>query len=165
MAKDHSFDIVSEVDFQEVLNALEQTKKEVAQRFDFKGSNTVVDFDKTKKTITLTTESEMRLKSLTDILETKMAKRHISLKALEFGPTDKAAGGSVRQEITIVNGISIEKAKEIVKRVKQSKLKVQAQIQKDQVRVQSAKIDTLQDAIQYVKSKDFGVDLQFINYR
>lgn len=165
MSKDHSFDIVSQVDFQEVTNAVEQSRKEVATRFDFKGSNTTVDWDLQEKKITLKTENELRLRSLRDILETKFAKRQVSLKCLDEGEMESATGGSVRQVLTIKQGIASDKAKEIVKFIKAAKLKAQPLIQEDQIRVQSAKIDDLQSVIQLVKSHDFGIDLQFINYR
>ena len=165
MAKDHSFDIVSQVDLQEVRNAVEQSKKEVGQRYDFKGSRSTIDFDVQEKTLTLNTENEVRLKALNDILQMKLAKRQVSLKSLEFGTAEKATGGTLRQVLKVRQGIASEKAKEIVQFIKQSKVKAQSQIQEDQVRVQSSKIDTLQEVIQLLKKKDFGVDLQFINYR
>jgi cyclic-di-GMP-binding protein len=165
MAKSHSYDIASEVDLQEVSNAIEQTKKEIATRYDFKDSKSSVDFDKGEKKISLHTESDFRLKSVTDILHTRCVKRGVSLKALEPQEVERAVGGTVRQTITIRQGISTEKAKEIVKFIKQSKLKVQAQIQEQKIRVQSAKIDTLQESIQLVKGQNFDIDLQFSNYR
>jgi uncharacterized protein YajQ (UPF0234 family) len=165
MSKDHSFDIVSQVDLQEVTNAVEQSRKEVATRFDFKGSNSVIDWNLQEKKITLKTENELRLRSLRDILDTKFAKRQVSLKCIDEAEMEPATGGSVRQVLTIKQGIAADKAKEIVKFVKASKLKVQTQIQDDQVRVQAGKIDDLQSVIQMVKSHDFGIDLQFINYR
>jgi len=165
MAKDHSFDIVSEVDFQEVTNAVEQAKKEIAQRYDFKDSKSTIDWNKQEKSITLHTENDFRLRSLTDVLHTKMSKRGVSIRCLEPGAVEKAIGGSVRQGFKVQSGIAQEKAKEIVKYLKQSKIKVQAQIQADQVRVQSAKIDLLQEVIGLIKRQNFGIDLQFINYR
>ena len=165
MSKDHSFDIVSQVDLQEVTNAVEQSRKEVATRFDFKGSNTAIDWNLQEKKITLKTENELRLRSLGDILELKFSKRQVSLKSIEEGEIEQAAGGSVRQVLTIKQGIASDKAKEIVNAVKVAKLKVKAMIQDDQVRVQAAKIDDLQTVIQLVKGHDFGLDLQFINYR
>ena len=165
-SKDHSFDVVSEVSLQEVDNAVQQAKKELAQRFDFKGSDSAIDLDKTEKTIVLRTENEYRLKTLVDLLQTKCVKRGVSLKALDFGKTETGmVGGSVKQTVKIQNGIPSEKAKEIVKFIKEMRLKVQAQIQEDQVRVQSAKIDELQEAIRILRNKDFDIDLQYINYR
>ena len=164
--KDHSFDVVSEVDIQEVDNAVQQAKKELAQRFDFKGSDSSLELDKSQKTITLKTENEYRLKTLVDLLQTKCVKRSVSLKALQFGKLETGmVGGSVKQVVTIQNGIPTEKAKDITKSIKEVKLKVQAQIQKDQVRVQAPKIDDLQAVIAFLRQKDFGIDLQFVNFR
>ena len=165
-SKDHSFDIVSEVNMQEVDNAVTQAKKELEQRFDFKGSASTMDLDKAEKTITLKTENEYRLKTLKDLLETKCAKRSVSLKSLRFGKLESGmVGGSVKQVVTIQNGIPSEKAKEITKAIKELKLKVQAQIQNDQVRVQAPKIDDLQAAMGFLRQKDFDIDLQFVNFR
>jgi uncharacterized protein YajQ (UPF0234 family) len=165
-SKDHSFDVVSEVNMQEMDNAVQQAKKELDQRFDFKGSNSSIDFDKTAKTITLKTENEYRLKTLVDLLQGKCVKRNVSLKALHFEKLETGmVGGSVKQVITIQNGIVSEKAKEITKFIKETKLKVQAQIQGDQVRVQAPKIDDLQAVIGQLRQRDFGVDLQFVNFR
>lgn len=165
-SKDHSFDIVSVVNMQELDNAIQQAKKELDQRFDFKGSNSSIELDKTEKTVTLKTENEYRLKTLVDLVQTKCVKRGVSLKALKFESLETGMiGGSVKQVITIQNGIPSDKAKEIVKSIKESKIKVQAQIQEDQVRVQSPKIDDLQATIAYVKQKDYAIDLQCINFR
>jgi uncharacterized protein YajQ (UPF0234 family) len=163
MAGDNSFDVVSEVSLMEASNAVQQAVKEIRQRFDFKGS--VSDITLEKDSLTLTSDDEGKLKSVTDILQTKMAKRGISLKALEYGAIQPATKGSVRQVVTIHNGISTEKAKEIVKFLKGSAVKVQAQIQEDQVRVSGKKRDDLQAAIQLLKGQDFGIDLQFTNFR
>jgi len=138
---------------------VDQSKKEVFQRYDFKGSNSVIEWDLQAKTITLQTENDMRLKALGDILQTKLAKRQVSLKAIEFGTAENAAGGTLRQVLQVRHGIASEKAKEIVKFIKTSKLKAQPQIQQDQIRVQSAKIDTLQEVMQLVKGKGFGIFL------
>lgn len=165
-SKDHSFDIVSLVNMQELDNAIQQAKKELDQRFDFKGSNSSIELDKTEKTVTLKTENEFRLKTLVDLVQTKCVKRGVSLKALKFENLETGMiGGSVKQVITIQSGIPSDKAKEIVKSIKESKIRVQAQIQEDQVRVQSPKIDDLQATIVYVKQKDYGIDLQCINFR
>lgn len=163
MAGDNSFDIVSEVDFMEASNAVQQAVKEIRQRFDFKGS--VSDITLEKEVLTLTSDDESKLKSVTDILQTKLAKRGVSLKALDYGAIQPAAKGTVRQVVTIKNGIATEKAKEIVKFIKSSGAKVQASIQEDQVRVSSKKRDDLQVVIQLLKAQDFGIDLQFTNYR
>ena len=161
-----SFDIVSEVDMQEVDNAVQQATKELSQRFDFKASESSIELDKAKKTITLKTENEYRLKTLVDLLQTKCVKRSVSLKALKFETLETGMiGGSVKQVVTIQSGIPSDKAKEIVKSIKESKIKVQAQIQEDQVRVQSPKIDDLQATIALLKQKDFALDLQFLNFR
>jgi uncharacterized protein YajQ (UPF0234 family) len=165
VAKDHSFDIVSEVDFAEVTNAVEQTRKEVAQRYDFKGSEVTIEWNKADSLIILRVENDMRLRALNDILQMKLVKRKVSLKAIDAKEAEKATGGTLKQDIKVRNGIEMNKAKEIIKFIKQSKLKAQAQIQKDQIRVQSAKIDTLQEVMQSVKSEDFGINIDFINYR
>lgn len=166
MAKDHSFDIVSEVNMQELDNAVHQAKKELEQRFDFKGSMSTMELDKTEKTITLKTENEFRLKTLVDMIRTKCAKRGVSLKSLQDGKIETGmVGGSVKQVITIQNGIPQEKAKDITKFIKELKMKVQATIQSDQVRVQGAQIDDLQAVIAALRRHDFGIDLQFLNFR
>ena len=166
MAKDHSFDVVSEVDMQEVDNAVTQAKKELAQRFDFKDSQSTMELDKTAKTITLKTENDYRLKTLVDLIQTKCVKRGVSLKALKFEKLETGMiGGSIKQVITIQNGIPSDKAKEIIKNIKETKIKVQAQIQSDQVRVQGPKIDDLQATMAHLRQKNFDLDLQFINFR
>ncbi len=165
-SKDHTFDVVSEVSMMEVENAVVQAQKELAQRFDFKGSDSTIELDKTAKTITLRTENEYRLKTLVDFVQTKAVKRGVSLKALQYGTVETGmVGGSVKQVVTIQNGIPSDKAKEIIKSLKESKIKVQSQIQSDQVRVQSLKIDELQAAIAYLRQQDFGLDLQYVNFR
>ena len=165
-SKDHSFDVVSEVNWQELDNAVQQAKKELAQRFDFKGSTSSIELDKTQKTVALKTENEYRLKTLVDLLQTKCAKRNVSLKSLLFGKLESGmVGGSVKQVITIRNGIPSEKAKEIVKSIKELKIKVQTQIQNDQVRVQGPSIDDLQAVIVFLRQQHFDIDLQFVNFR
>ena len=165
-SKDHSFDVVSEVDMQELDNAVIQVKKEIAQRFDFKDSMAAVDLNKSEKKITLKADNEYKLKTVVDMLQLKCTKRNVSLKALEFGKGETGhVGGSVNQAVTVQSGIPADKAKDIVRVVKEAKMKVQASIQSDQVRVQSLKIDDLQAAIALLRSKDFGLDLQFINFR
>ena len=165
MADEHSFDVVCEVNMQEVLNAVDQAMKEIGQRFDFKGSKSSIELDRSKGTITLISDDEMKLKSVIDILQTKLVKRGVSLKALTYGKIEPAAGNTVRQLITLQQGIPQEKAKEIVKLIKDTKLKVSAEIQKDQVRVKAKKIDDLQAIMAKLKEKDFGIALQFANYR
>jgi uncharacterized protein YajQ (UPF0234 family) len=165
MAEEHSFDIVCEVDMQEVSNAVNQAMKEIGQRFDFKGSKSNIELDKGKGTITLLSDDEQKLKSVIDILQSKLVKRGISLKALSYGKIEPAAGNTVRQIITLQQGIPQDKAKEMVKLIKDTKMKVNAEIQKDQVRVRAKKIDDLQAVIAKLKEKDFGIALQFANYR
>ena len=158
-----SFDIVSKVEMQEVDNAVNQTVKEIAQRYDFKGSKSEVTQE--KDTIKVLADDDFRLKAIIDILQSKFVKRGISLKALQYGKVEAASGGMVRQVITIQQGISKEKGKEINAVVKESKLKVQSQIQDDQVRVTGKNIDDLQEIIKLLKGKDLGVELQFVNFR
>lgn len=165
MSKDHSFDIVSTVDIQEVTNAVDQAKKEVLQRYDFRDSETQLDWNVQDLKIIIFTENEVRLRATVDILETKLAKRGVSLRSLNYGKIEKATGNALRQNVEIVNGLNPDKSKEIVKFIKQLKSKVQPQIQKEQIRVTSAKIDNLQEAMTAIKSQDFGVDLKFENYR
>lgn len=166
MSKDHSFDVVSEVNMQEVDNAVIQAQKEIAQRFDFKGSMASIELDKAAKTITLKAENEYKLKTVVDVVQTKAVKRGVSLKALQYGKIETGmVGGSVKQVITIQNGIPTDKAKEVVKYVKDLKMKVQASIQSEQVRVQGSKIDDLQAVIGAIRQKDFGLDFQFVNFR
>lgn len=164
MAKENSFDIVSEVDLQEVDNAVNQTVKEISQRFDFKGSKVDVELVEDDK-IKIIADDEYRLKSVIDILQSKLVRRGISLKFLDYGKIEPASGATVRQLITIKQGIPTEKAKDIVAHIKKLKLKVQAQIQNEQVRVSGKERDDLQKVIQSVKSADFDLELQFTNYR
>ena len=163
MAKENSFDIVSKTDYAEVTNAVNQTMKEVTQRFDFKGSHAKVE--QQDKDLLLAAEDETKLRNMNDILQGKLVKRGISLKALDYQKIEPAAGGTVRQTVKIQQGIPIEKAKEVVKFIKDSKVKVQASIQGETVRVSGKDRDTLQDVIGKLKAKDFGIDMQFDNYR
>ncbi len=163
MAKNNSFDIVSKTDMEEVRNAIHQTMKEVQQRFDFKKSCSDVKLE--AENLILVSDDEYKLQSLTAVLEEKMLRRKVSLKAFEYGKIEPASGGTVRQTVNIQQGIPIEKAKEIVKIVKQSKTKVQAAIQGDTVRISGKDIDTLQQIIQLIKEQDLGIDMQFTNYR
>lgn len=165
MADEHSFDIVSKVDMQEVLNSVQQATKEISQRFDFKASKSSIEFNKDKAEITLISDDEQKMKSVIDILQSKFAKRGVSLKSLVYGKVEQAAGGTARQVITLQQGIVQEKAKEIVKIIKDSKMKVQAEIQKDQVRVRAKKIDDLQTVMAMLRGKDLGIHMEFINYR
>jgi cyclic-di-GMP-binding protein len=163
MAQQNSFDIVSQVDRAEVTNAIQQTIKEVRQRFDFKGSTATVVLEKDE--LILSAEDETKLRNMNDILQQKLVRRSVPLKALSYGTVDPAAGGSVRQRVQIQQGIPQEKAKEVVKFIKDSKAKVQASIQGDVVRISGKDRDTLQDIIAKLKAKDFGIDMQFSNYR
>lgn len=159
-----SFDIVSKVDVQEVDNAVNQGVKEMAQRYDFRGSESRIEWDK-KGEIKITGDSDNRLKTIIDLLQTKLVKRGVSLKALEYGKIEDASGGMKRQTINLRQGIPTEKGKEINRLIKDLKLKVQSQIQEDQVRVTAKKIDDLQAVIQALKAKDLGIDVQFVNMR
>ena len=158
-----SFDIVSKVDMQEVDNAVNQTVKEIAQRYDFKGSKCEVTLE--KESLKVLADDDFRLKSIIDILQSKFIKRGISVKALQYGKAESASSGMVRQVITIQQGISKEKGKEINGVIKETKLKVQSQIQDDQVRVTGKNIDDLQEVIRILKGKDLDVEMQFINFR
>jgi uncharacterized protein YajQ (UPF0234 family) len=163
MAKENSFDIVSKTDYAEVTNALNQTEKEISQRFDFKGSKASVELQ--QKDLMLAAEDETKLRNMNDILQTKLVKRGISLKALDYQKIEPAAGGTVRQLVKVQQGIPTDKAKEVVKFIKDGKFKVQASIQGETVRVSGKDRDTLQEVISALKGKDFGIDMQFDNYR
>ncbi len=158
-----SFDIVSTVDMQEVDNAVNQTVKEIAQRYDFKKSKSEVTLE--KESIKILADDDFRLKAIVDILQSKCIKRGVSIKALKFGTPESASGGMVRQMVTIQQGISKEKGKEVIALIKETRLKVQGQIQEDQVRVTGKNIDDLQEIIRLLKGKDLGLDLQYINFR
>lgn len=158
-----SFDIVSKVDMQEVDNAVNQAVKEIGQRYDFKGSKSEVTLE--KDAIRILADDDFRLKAIVDILQSKFIKRGISPKALQYGKTEPASGGMVRQIVTIQQGISKEKGKEVVAVIKDTKLKVQGQIQDDQVRVTGKNRDDLQEVIRTLKGKDLGIELQFVNFR
>jgi len=163
MAQEFSFDIVSRTDMQEVANAMQQAQKELAQRFDFKGSKSAIELNADE--IVLISDDEGKLRSVKDIVETKLVKRKVALKALNYAHVEPAAGGTVRQKAKIVQGIESEKAKAIVKAIKDAKLKVQASIQSDQVRVVGRSKDDLQKAMALVREQDYGIPLQFTNYR
>jgi len=164
MASDNSFDIVSKVDIQEVRNAIDQASKEIHTRFDLKNSHSEIRLEGSD-TIQLASSDEYKLKAITEILEQKLVKRGVSLKSLTFAKVEQASGSSVRQKITLQQGIASEKAKEIVRVVKDSKKKAQASIQGDTVRISGKDRDTLQEVIALLKSRDFGIDMQFTNYR
>ena len=166
MADTSSFDVTSTIDFAEVDNALNQARKEIGQRYDFKGAKADIDLDVAEKTLTLTADDEMKMNALWEILATRLAKRGVAVKNFKMGDSEGAAGGAVRRVIEIQNGIPIEAAKEIVKFLKDQKLKkVQANIQADQVRVSSPSKDELQNAMRVLREHDFGVQLGFGNYR
>jgi uncharacterized protein YajQ (UPF0234 family) len=163
MAQEFSFDIVSKTDAQEVANAVQQAQKELAQRFDFKGSKSSIELS--AEEIILISDDEGKLRSVKEILESRLVKRQVSLKALDYGKLEDATMGTVRQKAKIVQGIESEKAKAIVKAIKDAKLKVQASIQADQVRVVGRSKDDLQKAMAVVKANDYGIPVQFTNYR
>src|SRR5262249_33490342 len=155
----------SKINMQELSNAIQQALKEIHTRFDLKDSHSKIEMAEKDTQIVMTSADEYKLKAVNDILQTKMVKRGISLKALTYGAVEPAAGGSARQKITLQQGIPGEKAKEIVRTIKDSKLKVQAAIQGDTVRVSGKDRDTLQQVIGMLKQRDFGIDMQFTNYR
>ena len=166
MAKDCSFDVVSEFDRQELVNAVDQVKRDVASRFDLKDSGSSVELE-ADKTITITTSDEMKLKNINDILQSKLVKRNLSIRILEPQPVENALGGKVRQVFKLRKGLTQELAKKIASAIKDSKLKVQASIQGEQVRVSGKSKDDLQDVIKLLKEKEdsFNIPLQFTNYR
>ncbi len=165
MADQVSFDIVSQVDLQEIDNAVNQALKELRTRFDFKGSKSSIDFLKEEKKIRLIGDDELKLKNLQDIVKTRMASRKVPIRALHFEEPEKAFEGTLRQDVSLVQGIPQEKAKEIVKAIKDTKLKVQAAIQGDQIRVSSKSKDDLQSVIQFLRTHPSDIPLQFVNYR
>ena len=158
-----SFDVVSKVDMQEVSNALQQARKEILQRYDFKGSKTEIDQD--KDSIKIVSDDDFRVKAVVDVLQSKLVKRGVNLKSLEYGKIEPAAGGTARQVITIHQGLDTDAAREVVKLIKDAKLKVQAQVQDDQVRVTGKQRDDLQAVIQTLRAADFRRPLQFVNMR
>jgi cyclic-di-GMP-binding protein len=161
-----SFDITSTIDFQEVDNALNQARKEVGQRYDFKGATATIDLSQAENTLTLTTDDEMKMNALWEIVQTRLVRRSVPVKNFKAGASEPAAGGKVRRVVAIQQGVPIEAAREIVKFIKDRKLKrVQAAIQADQVRVSSPSKDDLQEAIRALREHDFGIALQFGNYR
>ena len=167
MPKDSSFDVVSEVDLQEVRNAVEQAKREVSQRYDFKGTGSEIELTKdgSEHAISVHSNTEQKVKDCVKVLEEKLVKRKVPIKALQHGTIQQAAGGTARQTLKLNQGISTDKGREIVKFVKDMKSKAQISIQGDQVRVSAKSKDTLQDIIVALKDHDFGIPLQFTNYR
>jgi uncharacterized protein YajQ (UPF0234 family) len=162
---DNTFDIVSKIDLNEVSNAIQQAMKEVQTRYDLKDSKSSIELNEKERKILLASADEYKLRAVSEILSQKLVKRNVPLKGLEFGAVIPAAHGTARQEIKLQQGIPAEKAKEIVKTIKDSKLKVQASIQGDLVRVGGKDRDTLQQVIAMLRAKDFGIDMQFTNYR
>jgi len=165
MAKEQSFDVVSHVDMQEIDNSVQQAAKELVQRYDLKDSGATVTLDKAAATITVAAPADFVAKQVVDILGTKLVRRGIDLKALDWGTPEAASGGSVRMTANIVNGIEAELARRINKEIREEKFKVKVQIEGDKLRVFSAKRDELQDVIAFLKDRDYGIPLQFTNYR
>jgi len=163
MAGDNSFDVVCKIDMQEVTNALDQARREIENRYDLKGSKNEILLEKTD--IALTSADEMKLKAVTDILQSKLHKRGVPLKALTYGKVETGSGGVLRQKIGLQQGIPIDKAKEIVRLIKDTKIKVQASIQEDQVRVSGKSLDDLQRVMGLLRERDLGIALQFTNRR
>lgn len=162
---DNTFDIASKIDLQEVNNAIQQALKEVQTRYDLKGTKSSIELNQKEHTILLASDDEFKIRAVNDIFQQKLVKRGVPLKGLTYGKVEPAGGSTVHQTITLQQGIPMEKAKEIVKVIKNSKLKVQASIQSDVVRVSGKDRDTLQQVIKLVKETDFGIDMQFTNYR
>jgi cyclic-di-GMP-binding protein len=162
---DNSFDVVSKIEMPEVLNAVQQALKEIQQRYDLKDSHSNIELNEKDNKILLASKDEFKLKAVAEILESKLVKRKVPLKGLSYGVIIPSAGSTVKQEISLQQGIATEKAREIVKAIKDSKLKVQASIQGDFVRIAGKDRDTLQMAIKLLRENDFGIDMQFINYR
>ncbi len=162
---DNSFDVVSLIEMPEVNNAIQQAMKEVTTRYDLKDSKSSMELNEKEKKLTLASSDDYKLKAITEILQSKLIKRAVPVKNLTYGVVTPAAGSSVKQEITLTSGIPIEKARDVVKKIKDSKLKLQASIQGDLVRISGKDRDTLQQAIALLKSADFGIDLQFTNFR
>lgn len=162
---ENTFDVVSKIEMPEVVNSVQQAMKEIQQRFDLKGSKSDIQLNEKDHKITLVSADEFKLKAVSDILEQKLVKRKVPLKNFTYGPIEPAAGSTVRQEVTLQQGIPIEKAREIVKTIKDSKKKAQASINADLVRVSGKDRDTLQEIIALLRGHDFGIDIQFTNYR
>jgi uncharacterized protein YajQ (UPF0234 family) len=162
---ENTFDIASKIDLNEVSNAIQQTTKEIQTRYDLKDSKSTVELNEKDRKIMLASSDEFKLRAVNEILGQKLVKRNVPLKGLDYGPITQASHGSVRQEISLQQGIPVEKARDIVKTIKESKLKVQASIQADVVRVSGKDRDTLQQVIALLRAKDFGIDMQFTNYR
>ncbi len=165
MAKESSFDIVSQVDLQEIDNAVNQANKEISTRYDFKNTATTVGFDRANTRLAISSAEDFHLKSAVDVLQSKLVRRNIDLKALSFGKVQEASGGAVRQEADVITGIDADTARQINKAIKGTKTKAKVQIEGEKLRISAKSKDDLQDVIAFVKSQDFGLPLQFINYR
>lgn len=165
MADNYSFDIVSEIDWQEIDNAVNQARKEILQRYDFKGSKSTIEYSQKDKSITIMGDDDYKAKAVIDMLQNKFVKRNIPLKSMKYKPQEQASGGMIRQDIEVMQGISKDNAKLIVKIIKDSKIKVQAAIQDEQVRVSGRDKDLLQEAIALVKGAELDFAVQFTNYR
>lgn len=162
---DNSFDVVSQIEMPEVNNAIQQAMKEITTRYDLKDSKSHIELNEKDKKLILSSADDFKLKAITEILQSKLIKRNVPIKNLTYGVIQSAAGSTVKQEVTLTSGIPVEKSRDIVKKIKDSKLKLQASIQGDLVRVSGKDRDTLQQAIALLKGADFGIDLQFTNYR
>ena len=162
---DNSFDVVSQIEMPEVNNAIQQAMKEITTRYDLKNSKTEIELNEKEKKVTLSSSDDYKLQAITDILQSKLIKRSVPVKNLTYGVVTPAAGSSVKQEITLTSGIPIEKARDVVKKIKDSKLKLQASIQGDLVRISGKDRDTLQQALALLRGADFGIDQQFTNFR
>jgi cyclic-di-GMP-binding protein len=162
---DNTFDVISKIELPEVSNAIQQAVKEIQQRYDLKNSHSQIELQEKENKVILSSQDEFKLKAVVDILEQKLVKRKVPLKGLTYGTVTPAAGSTVRQEITMQQGIPVEKAREIVRVIKDSKKKVQASIQGDFVRIAGKDRDTLQEVMQLLRSTEFGIDMQFTNYR
>lgn len=165
MSKDNSFDIVSQVDLQEVDNAVQQAVREITQRYDLKDSNAQISLDKATSTLSLSAPDDFTLRQVVDLLGTKLVRREVDLKAVHWSATESGSGGSVRKKGSVVNGIETEIARSINKDIRAENFKVKVQIEGDKLRVFGPKRDVLQEVIAFVKSKDYGIPLQFVNYR
>ncbi len=162
---DNSFDLVSEIQMPEVINAIQQASKEIVTRYDLKDSKSSIELNEKEKKITLASADDFKLKAVTEILQQKLVKRGVPIRNLIYGTVQSASGSTVKQDITLQQGIPTEKAKEVVKKIKDSKLKVQAAIQGDVVRISGKDRDTLQQAIALLKGMDLGIEMQFTNFR
>jgi uncharacterized protein YajQ (UPF0234 family) len=162
---EHTFDIVSRVDLQEVSNAVDQAMKEIKQRYDFKGSKSSIEFNRDSAELTIVSDDDYKLKAVVDVLQTKLVGRKVSLKSLQYGKVEQASGNTVRQLVKLQQGIPQDKAKNIAKMIKDTKIKVQATIQGDQLRVKGKKLDDLQSIINMLKEKDLDFHIEFVNYR